>query len=295
MKQPLAWVLSGGGSRGALQVGALRVLLEADIRPEMLVGTSVGAVNAAYLAVRGVKLTTIEDLVEAWHDAVAADLLPSNYLWLTVRVLFNRVGWQPYHRLRDFFVAHGLSPDLRFGDIQGVQLMVVAADLNTGRIVLYGTDPQQSVLEGVLASTALPPWVRPLEVGSQSLIDGGLVSTLPLEPALEQGAREIIALDLTDPRDVPVGEHGFGPFLNKLMNTVEQRQRETEMALAAARDVPVHRIVLRGVEPVAIWDFSHTDDLIARGYEIARNEVTHWPARRRPWWRAWLARLIGWT
>lgn len=165
-----------------MQVGALRVLLEADIRPEMLVGTSVGAVNAAYLAVRGVKLTTIEDLVEAWHDAVAADLLPSNYLWLTVRVLFNRVGWQPYHRLRDFFVAHGLSPDLRFGDIQGVQLMVVAADLNTGRIILYGTDPQQSVLEGVLASTALPPWVRPLEVGSQSLIDGGLVSTLPLEP-----------------------------------------------------------------------------------------------------------------
>jgi predicted acylesterase/phospholipase RssA len=41
--------------------------------------------------------------------------------------------------------------------------MVVAADLNTGRIVLYDTDPQQSVLEGVLASNALPPWVCPLE------------------------------------------------------------------------------------------------------------------------------------
>jgi hypothetical protein len=58
----------------------------------MLVSTSVGAVNATYLAIRGVKLATIEDLVEAWHDAVASDLLPSNYLWLTVRVLFNRVG-----------------------------------------------------------------------------------------------------------------------------------------------------------------------------------------------------------
>ena len=46
------------------------------------------------------------------------------------------------------------------------------------------------------------------------MIDGGVVSTLPLELALEQGARGIIALDLTDPRDVPVGEHGFGPFAN---------------------------------------------------------------------------------
>lgn len=293
MKRPLAWVLGGGGSRGALQAGAMRALLEADIQPDMLVGTSIGAANAAFLATHGVDLTTMDDLEEVWHDAAGANLLPSNYLWLTVRVFFDRVEWQPYDRLREFLVAHGLTPDLRFGDIQGVRLTLVAADLNSGRIVLYGTDPEESVLEGVLASTALPPWVRPMEVDGQSLIDGGVVSTLPVKPALEQGAKEIIALDLSDPRDVRADDHGFSAFAGKLMHTIETRQRETEMALAEMYDVDVSVIVLCDVEPVAIWDFSHTDELIARGYEIGSSEARSWLSQRQRWWERWLTRLKG--
>ena len=123
-------------------------------------------------------------------------------------------------------------------------------------------------------------------------MDGGVVSTLPIEPALAQGAREIIALDLADPREVPPAEaHGFGPFLGKLMHTIEQRQREMEMALAAARGVPVWRIALQGEQPVAIWDFSHAPELIERGYAIARREMAHWQPRRQSGLRAWLARL----
>jgi NTE family protein len=275
-----------------LQVGALRALLEAGLQPDLMVGTSVGAINATYLAVRGASLASLGGLIQAWHDAVAADLLPSNYLWLTVRVLFNRVGWRSHHRMRDFFIAHGLSPDLRFGDIRGMRLILVAADLNTARAILYGADPRQSVLEGLLASTALPPWVHPLEREGQFSMDGGVVSTLPIEPALAQGAREIIALDLADPREVPPAEaHGFGPFLGKLMHTIEQRQREMEMALAAARGVPVWRIALQGEQPVAIWDFSHAPELIERGYAIARREMAHWQPRRQSGLRAWLARL----
>ena len=288
-----AFVLGGGGGRGALQVGALRALLEAGLQPDMLVGTSIGAVNAAYLAVHSVSLSTLEALVGAWHDAAAANMLPSNYLWLTMRVLFNRVGRRPHHRMRDFFVAHGLPPELRFGDIEGVRLILVAADLNTGCAVLYGADPQQSVLERLLASTALPPWVHPLEKDGQFLIDGGVVSMLPIEPALAQGAREIIALDLADPRQAQTEAHGFGPFLGKLMNTIEQRQTEMEMALAAARGVPVRRIALQGEQPVAIWDFSRTSELIERGYAIARREMAHWQPARPSGWRAWLARLGG--
>jgi NTE family protein len=272
VNKPLAFALGGGGARGALQVGAVRALLEAGYQPDLLVGTSIGAVNATYLALHGPTLTSLPGLIEAWHDAAAADLLPANYLWLTVRVLFNRAGWRPYHRMRDFFIAHGATPDLRFGDL-GTRLILVAADLNTGRSVLYGADPQQSVLEGLLASTALPPWVHPLEKDEQFLVDGGVVSTLPIEPALAQGAREIIALDLADPREVPVEAHGFGPFLGKLMNTIERRQQEMELALAEARDVPVWRIALQGEQPVPIWDFSHTDELIERGYAIAGGEI----------------------
>jgi NTE family protein len=272
VNKPLAFALSGGGARGALQVGAVRALLEAGYQPDLLVGTSIGAVNATYLALHGPTLTSLPGLIQAWSDAATIDLLPANYLWLTVRVLFNRAGWRPHHRMRDFFIAHSLQPALRFGDLS-TRLILVAADLNAGRPVLYGTDPQQSVLEGLLASTALPPWVHPLEKEGQLLIDGGVISTLPIEPALAQGARKIIALDLADPREVPVEEHGFGPFLRKLMNTVEQRQQEMELALAQAHGVPVWRIALQGEQPVAVWDFSLTAELIERGYTIAREEI----------------------
>jgi NTE family protein len=292
MRRPLALVLGGGGARGALQVGAIRALLEMEFRPDLMVGTSIGAVNATYLAARGLSLEAVDGLVEAWHAAAAADLLPANYLWLTLRVLFDRAGWRPTHRMRDFFVGQGLSPDLCFGDIRDVRLILVAADLNAGCPMLYGTDPQQSVLEGVLASTALPPWVYPLQRGGQLLMDGGVVSNLPVEPALEQGAAEIIALDLAD-RPSVAGTHGFGPFLGKLVQTMEQRQAALELALAAERAVTVHRVVLRSDEPVPVWDFQHTDELIARGYEITRREMARWPRERPASWRARLARLIS--
>lgn len=293
MRRPLAFVLSGGGTRGALQVGALRALLEADIRPDLLVGTSIGAVNAAYLAVRGVNLATTEGLVEAWHDAAAADLFPSNYLWLTVRALFKRAGGLPIQRLREFFIAHGLSPDLRFADVRGVRLIIVATDLNAGSPLLYGVEPRQLVLEGLLASTALPPWVRPFEQKGHYLMDGGAVSNLPIEPAMAQGAQEIIALDLFDPRSAPVESHGFGTFLEKLVNAVQQRHAELELALAAARNVPVRHVALLGDAPVVRWDFSQTDELIARGYEITRRCIESWRTQRRSGWPRQLVRGVA--
>lgn len=64
----LALVLSGGGARGALQVGALRALLEADIQPDLLVGTSVGAINATFMAMHGVNLITVDEITEAWGE-----------------------------------------------------------------------------------------------------------------------------------------------------------------------------------------------------------------------------------
>jgi len=291
LKRPLAFVLSGGGARGALQVGALRALLEAGIQPDLLVGTSIGAANAAYLATHGFTQAGLESLMAAWHEAAAANLVSANALWLTMQFLLNRAGRRLDHRLRDFFIAHGITPDLRFGDL-GVRLILVAADLNAGRPILYGADPRQSVLEGLLASTALPPWLYPLEKDGQLLIDGGVVSNLPIEPALAQGAREIIALDLADPRETPIEGHGFGPFLGKLMNIIEQRQRAMEIALARAQKVPVRHIALYSDVPVAIWDFQDVDERSARGYAITRQAIALWQSERPRGWRGW---LLSWA
>jgi NTE family protein len=292
MAKQLAFVLSGGGARGALQAGALRALLEADIRPDMLVGTSAGAVNAAYLAVHGVNLASVESLAQAWHGAVSSDLLTSNYVWATLSTLFNRSGRGGYERMRSYFIEHGLPPELRFGDLQGVRLIIVAADLNCGCPVLYGTDPQHLVLDAVLASAALPPWVPPIERDGQLLIDGGLISNLPVEPAVTQGATEIIALDLADQREIPTEARGWLPLLSKLRNMAERRQTELELEVAAARSVPVRRVELQCVSPVAVWDFERADELISRGYEITRRSIDSWQRERRALGPGWLRRLF---
>ncbi|MFU8773312.1 MAG: patatin-like phospholipase family protein, partial [Anaerolineales bacterium] len=200
MTGKLAFVLGGGGARGALQVGALRALFEAEIFPDMLVGTSAGGVNCTFLAMRGCSLLTVEQLALDWEKAAEADLLPSSYLWLTVRILFERRRTYPHNRMRDHFIAQGLSPQLRFKDLIGPELILVAADLKNHKCIFYGNDPDQFVLDGLCATTALPPWVDPIEKDSHLLIDGGLLSVLPVEPAIQHGASEIIALDICDYR-----------------------------------------------------------------------------------------------
>ena len=297
MKRPLAFVLGGGGARGALQIGALRALFEAGIYPDILVGTSIGAANAAFLALHGVNLQGVDHLERVWHEAAEADLMPSNYLWLTVRALFNRPLDLAFHRMEEFFIAKGLSPEIRFGDIRGVKLYLVAADLNHGCTVLYGREPRDSVLEGVLTSTALPPWVSPLNKQGHQMMDGGAVSNLPIEPAMSVGAAEIVALDLLDlPEEIgqsAVQENGvgiaqgFGPFIANLVNAVQQRQVEMELALAQARGVNVLHIRLGEYTPPPLWDFSRTGELIGLGYEVTRRELARWRSQRlrrpRPW------------
>lgn len=277
MQKQLAFVLGAGGSRGALQVGALRALAEAGYHPDILVGASVGAVNATYLAVNGTDLTTITRLEEAWLDLRAMELAPSNYLWVSLRVLLNRPTRALSHRLEKFFIEHGLSREVYFRDITGVRLGILATDLNSGSPVLYGQDLEQSVLDGLLASIALPPWISPLEKEGLLLIDGGVISCLPIESALAMGATEIIALDLLDARETLAERPALGQLISKLVNTVEMRQLELEIALAQARGVAVRRLNLLAPEQVGLWDFQHTPELIEIGYVTTQTAIAAWP------------------
>ncbi len=289
-KPKLTFVLSGGGALGILQVGALQALLEAGFRPDMWVGTSIGAVNAAFLAIHGFTPQGMEKLNAAWDDAARADMLPSSYLWLTARVLFNRAGIKPYHhRMREFYEAHGIHPDLRFGDLDNTELRLVATDLTNFRPMVYGGDPHHSVLEGVLASSAIPPWVRPLEIDGKMLSDGGAVSNVPIEPALNHGATEIVSLQLEAFRHWS-NETGFGPFFNRLVQTVLTREIDLEYELAKAKNVPVHRIDLVTDESYPIWDFANALPLKEVGYRIAKREIGNWQAASGE--KSWFAPLL---
>ncbi len=273
MVKKLAFALSGGGARGALQVGALYALLEAGLQPDFLIGASIGAVNAAFLALNGFTRPSLDKLADGWRLAETNGLMPVNYIWLTVRAMFNRSSNDPSRRLRDFFITQGLTPELSFMHIQRPSLVIVSADLNTGKPILHGEDPQDKVLDALLLSTALPPWFKPVRRQDRYLVDGGVVSNLPIEPALKLGATEIVALDLTDSRELLWTGDGVRGFLDRVIYSVGQRQVDLEMELAEARGIPTLYLGLTGEKPVHIWDFTHTDELIAQGYKVARQVI----------------------
>ena len=267
MTRTLAFVLSGGGARGALQVGALQALLEHGLTPEMLVGTSIGSVNAAFLALHGFSRESLDGLAEAWRGVANQDLLPANYVWLAVRAMFGRTVKDPAARIREFFITHGITPELQFSALDKPRLVIVSTDLNTGQPVLHGLEPDETVLDALLLSTALPPWVMPVKNQGRYEMDGGLVSNLPIEPALRAGATEIVALDLLDTRE-PMGRNRIAGILEKVSIVVEKRQADLELELARALGVAILYVDLVGKTPFPIWDFKHPDELIAEGYEI---------------------------
>jgi len=273
MEKVLAFALSGGGSRGALQLGAMYALLEHGLQPDLLTGASIGAANAAFLAVNGFTKDSLDHLAEIWRTASAANIMPSNYVWLTVRAMFGRSSNDPSRVLREFLIAHGFSPDLRFSDLKHARLVIISADLNTGKPILHGEILDEKVLDALLLSTALPPWFMPVRNQNRYLMDGAVLSHLPVEPALKLGATEIVAFDLIDPREAQAEGDGLRGFLGRLVYSVEKRQSDLELELAEARGVPVLYLALAGNAPTHVWDFQHTDELIARGYKIAQGAI----------------------
>ena len=273
MDKKLAFVLSGGGARGALQVGAMYALLEYGLQPDLVIGVSIGAANATHLALTGFSKESLDNLVSVWHRASVADLLPLNYMWLTVRAMFGRSPRDPSRHLKDFLIASGVSPDICFRDIYQPQLILVSSDLNTGKPILHGEHPDDKVLDALLLSTALPPWFLPERKQGRYLMDGGFVSQLPVESAMKIGATEIIALDLIDSREMENVGDGVRGFVDRMIYSVETRQKDLELELAVARGVPLLYIGLAGETQIQIWDFHHTDELIARGYNITKGVI----------------------
>jgi NTE family protein len=278
MGKCLAFVLGGGGARGALQVGALRALFEAGYKPDLLVGTSIGAANAAGLAMWGVNLEGVTALEDAYQSIAEDHLMdpPGRLVWHTI-------SGRPYYtskRAKEFLIAAGITPDLRFDQIQNVRLGLVGAEMGLGQPLIYGIDPGQSVLEGVLASCSVPPWFEPIENDGQLIVDGGALSNLPIEPALIMGATEIIALDLSVSPTTSNPIHSLNR-LEKSFPAFMKRVIYLETALAASKGVPVHFMRLQVFPPIQMWDFSTYRDLIKTGYETATRRISDWNQIRR--------------
>src|SRR5437588_6691246 len=172
-----AFVLSGGASLGALQVGMLEALYEHAIAPDVLVATSVGALNAAFIASRAQTVATARALARVWRELQREDVFPVSLSALVGGVCGRRDHLVPDHGLRRLIRRY-----LEFDDLAEapIPLHLVAFDLNQGREVLVSQGP---ALESVIAAASIPGVFPPVRIGDLRLVDGGVVNNSPISRA----------------------------------------------------------------------------------------------------------------
>ena len=294
-----AFVLSGGGRLGPMQVGALRALLEHGVRPEMIVGCSVGALNAAYLA-RDISPNNLEDLATTWRSVSSQDIYPGsrvNSMWRLLR------GYDSLHdnrRFYGFLAQRGMTPALTFGNCsENVRLFVTATHLNSGTLHVFGDDPNERVIDGLMASTALTPMHPPWTVDGERYVDGGAVTPLPIRVAVERGATEVYALQITESLNGSTRAQqlrGVGNVLSHTVSTMFKVQAEQDLLLAQqGQTIQLHHIELSVDDPPELMDYSQADRLMDAGYKttLAYLLQAGMPLRNEVESQSWWSRVSG--
>ncbi|HEY7780765.1 MAG TPA: patatin-like phospholipase family protein [Ktedonobacterales bacterium] len=294
------FVLSGGGARGALQVGALLALLEHGIQPDTVVGTSIGSWNGAWLANDPTR-ASVERLADAWRalhpawvllgreqrvsgppQALSAALL----LAAARRVASGRPALYGDTGLRLLVKRH--LGGLEFERL-ALPLRVIATDLTHGTRAIFSTG---DVADAVLASSSIPGIFPPVRLGDTVYVDGGVLDNCGVETALAIGARRLFVLDVGyDPTHAahahwataahpdeppprrPNGENtpnGLNAVLERSADVVNRYQLE-----AALRRIPAgietHALRLTTPHGGGALDFGSADEWIAHAYHSTRD------------------------
>jgi NTE family protein len=184
----IAFVLSGGANLGAVQVGMVSALYEHGVTPDVLVGTSAGALNAAFLADRPCDMATVADLGEVWTGARRRDLFPVS----PVSTILGLAGTRD-HLVSDRGLARLADEHLGSGRLEdsAIPLHVIAADALSGAEVRLSEGPLR---EAVLASTAIPGLLPPVTWEGRELFDGGIANNAPISAAVALGADTVYVL-----------------------------------------------------------------------------------------------------
>jgi NTE family protein len=256
----VAFVLSGGGNLGAIQVGMLRALVEREVVPDVVLGCSVGALNGAGFAMEP-NAIGVERLVQHWSNTTSYELMPSSRIPSALQLLRKGVSLHGNEGLRKG-VERLLGRGRQFDELQ-LPFQCVATQ--TDQAVERWFD-EGDLVTAILASAALPAVYPPVVIDGQRYVDGGVVDNVPIARAVELGCRLIYVLH--------VGPHG---------RPDAEIRRPLDGALLAywiarnsrfARDLAslpprVEAVVLPpGQRPDLRYDdFGQTEELVRQGYE----------------------------
>ncbi len=264
----VAFVLQGGGSLCAPQIGMLRALTRAGIRPDLVVGSSAGALNSVAFAAdpSGEGLDRLEAL---WMGVRRRHIAPISVRTIAAAVAGRTEGVVPSTALRGL-----LRSGITVGRLEetAVAVHVVATDAESGRPVVLSEGDAVSAL---LASAAFPGLYPPVRIGEHRLIDGGVAADVPVRQAEALGATTIYVLpaartEQTGPRPhaaLSAAYRALGQILDELA------RRDT-----AAVHGPV-RLLPAVTSPVAsLVDFRDTRRLVEAGYRVASDWLAQQPA-----------------
>lgn len=182
-----AFVLGGGGVLGAAEVGMARALLEAGVRPDLVCGTSVGAINGAAIAADPTP-EGAQHLLGIWDALAEEGVLDGSVIRRVAEVVRRRTSLHGSGALRR--MLRDRLPAQTFEDL-AVPFECVAASIERAREHWFSTG---DLIEPVLASCALPGVFPPVRIGDEHFFDGGLVNSIPLDRAVALGAETVWVL-----------------------------------------------------------------------------------------------------
>lgn len=252
------FVMGGGGNLGAIQVGMLRAVIERGIVPDLVVGCSVGAINAAAVAADPTP-AGMDRLGDIWLSIREDVICPAGRL-SGIRLLTHRGhSLQPNDGLRRLLETQ--LPWMTFEEYPR-PFHVVATSLTTGHDRWFSSG---SVVEPILASAALPAIFPPVEIDDELLIDGAVVDNVPISRGLELGGTRIVVFHVGNferPRPQPKKP------LDVLVQSFSIARNHRFLREVSQPPEGVELLVLPGVDPGKLRydDFRHSRRLIAQGY-----------------------------
>ena len=258
---------------GALQAGLLRVFVRRGFRPERIVGTSVGALNGAFLAFYPGE-PGAERLVEIWQGLENERYIHFNPVRIAYRLASKQICLFNNRFLQKLVAEHALQDDFAAAH---VPLYVTATNLYSGRKHVFSEGP---VSRAVLASTAIPGVFGPVEIDGQAYLDGGVVANLDLETAVELGARDVLAIDLSHCFDLPAPANVVGVITRTVDIVMRERvQRDLALLEKRARITVVQPEIERGP---GVGDLRRVSELLEQGERLGERLFDRcWDARGR--------------
>ena len=264
-----AFVLQGGASLAAPQVGMLRALLAAGVRPDVIVGSSAGALNGVAFAQDPTE-RGVARLWDTWSRVRRRTVFPIRPVGVVAGLLGQRAGLVPAGPLRSWIAAGVSIHDLAEA---AVPVAVVATDADTAAAVPLVSGPP---VEALLASSAVPGVFPAVTIGGRRLVDGGIAADVPVRVAEELGATTCYVLPRAAiPRAQP-GPVGVVDALVRAAHQVLDRASETDIAGAK---VDVRVLPAPTSVSSSPFDFRDSERLMRAGHDL----TAQWLASNAPW------------